>query len=90
MAKRIDYPFEIRPLLAEEGGGFLIAYPDFSDCIFDAETVEQALPKCVAEQACPHLYRRRSWTQRTAGLAMWWAEVNRCILQDTIRHGYAE
>ena len=43
MTKRIDYPFEIRPLLAEEGGGFLISYPDFSDCISDGETVEQTL-----------------------------------------------
>ena len=43
MAKRIDYPFEIRPLSAEEGGGFLISYPDFSDCISDGETVEEAL-----------------------------------------------
>jgi hypothetical protein len=29
MGKRIDYPFEIQPLSAEEGGGFLISYPDF-------------------------------------------------------------
>ena len=25
------YPFEIRPLSAAEGGGFLISYPDFSE-----------------------------------------------------------
>jgi antitoxin HicB len=43
MAKRIEYPFEIRPLSAEEGGGFLISYPDFSDCLSDGETVEEAL-----------------------------------------------
>ena len=43
MAKRIDYPFEIRPLSAEEGGGFLISYPDFSDCISDGATVDEAL-----------------------------------------------
>lgn len=43
MSKRIDYPFEVRPLSAEEGGGFLISYPDFSDCISDGETVEEAL-----------------------------------------------
>ena len=43
MAKRVDYPFEIRPLSAEEGGGFLVSYPDFSDCLSDGETVEQAL-----------------------------------------------
>ena len=43
MSKLADYPFEIRPLTADEGGGFLISYPDFSDCISDGETVEEAL-----------------------------------------------
>jgi antitoxin HicB len=43
MRKLYEYPFEIRPLTPEEGGGFLISYPDFSDCISDGETVEEAL-----------------------------------------------
>ena len=43
MSKLADYPFEIRPLSAEEGGGFLISYSDFSECISDGETVEEAL-----------------------------------------------
>lgn len=43
MSKLADYPFEIRPLNAEEGGGFLISYPDFTECISDGETVEEAL-----------------------------------------------
>ena len=38
-----DYPFEIRPLAAAEGGGFLISYPDFSECISDGDTIEQAI-----------------------------------------------
>lgn len=38
-----DYPFEIRPLTAAEGGGFLIAYPDFSECISDGETIAEAI-----------------------------------------------
>ena len=43
MPKLEDYPFEIRPLSDDEGGGFLIAYADFSDCISDGESVEEAL-----------------------------------------------
>lgn len=43
MGQHTDYPFEVRPLTAEEGGGFLITYPDFSDCIADGKTVEEAL-----------------------------------------------
>lgn len=38
-----DYPFDIRPLSAEEGGGYLISYPDFSECISDGETVEEVI-----------------------------------------------
>jgi antitoxin HicB len=43
MAKIADYPFEIRPLSQEDGGGFLVSYPDFAECISDGETVEEAL-----------------------------------------------
>lgn len=43
MSKLTDYPFEIRPLTADEGGGFLISFPDFSECIADGETVEEVL-----------------------------------------------
>jgi antitoxin HicB len=38
-----QYPFEVRPLHAEEGGGYLISFPDFSECISDGETVEEAI-----------------------------------------------
>lgn len=43
MNKLADYPFEIKPLSAEEGGGYLISYPDFAECISDGETVEEAI-----------------------------------------------
>jgi antitoxin HicB len=38
-----QYPFEIRPLSDEDGGGFLISFTDFSECISDGETVEEAI-----------------------------------------------
>ncbi|MDR5776505.1 MULTISPECIES: toxin-antitoxin system HicB family antitoxin [unclassified Caballeronia] len=43
MDKLDNYPFEVRPLSAEEGGGFLISYPDFSECIADGDTIEEAM-----------------------------------------------
>ena len=43
MAKITDYPFEIRPLSEEDGGGFLVSFPDFAECISDGETIEDAL-----------------------------------------------
>ncbi|MEW6717135.1 MAG: type II toxin-antitoxin system HicB family antitoxin [Chloroflexota bacterium] len=38
-----QYPFEIRPLSEENGGGYLISFPDFSECISDGETIEEAI-----------------------------------------------
>ncbi len=42
------YPFEaythvVRPLTIEEGGGFLISFPELSGCISDGETIEEAI-----------------------------------------------
>ncbi|MDR2874393.1 MAG: toxin-antitoxin system HicB family antitoxin [Methylobacillus sp.] len=38
-----DYPFEIRPLSQEDGGGYLIAFPDFNTCISDGDTIEETI-----------------------------------------------
>ncbi|HEY4361805.1 MAG TPA: type II toxin-antitoxin system HicB family antitoxin [Bryobacteraceae bacterium] len=38
-----SYPFTIRPLSEEDGGGFAIEYPDLPGCISDGSTPEEAL-----------------------------------------------
>jgi antitoxin HicB len=43
MTKLTDYPFEVRPLATEDGGGYLISFPDFAECISDGETVDEAI-----------------------------------------------
>lgn len=35
--------FEIRPLAEEEGGGYLIEFPDYPGCVADGETPEEAI-----------------------------------------------
>jgi antitoxin HicB len=41
---RLDYyPFQVRPLTAEEGGGYLIEFPDVPGCIADGETPAEAI-----------------------------------------------
>ena len=35
--------FEIRPLSTDEGGGYLIEFPDFPGCVADGETPEEAM-----------------------------------------------
>src|ERR1700686_1315587 len=38
-----EYPFTIRHLTQEEGGGYLIEFPDLPGCISDGETIEEAI-----------------------------------------------
>lgn len=35
--------FEIRPLSEEEGGGYLIEFPDYPGCVADGDTPESAI-----------------------------------------------
>ncbi|MEO8049051.1 MAG: toxin-antitoxin system HicB family antitoxin [Acidobacteriota bacterium] len=37
------YPFQIRPLSREDGGGFLIEYQDIPGCASDGKTPEEAI-----------------------------------------------
>ena len=43
MPEQPKYPFEIRPLSQDEGGGYLISFPDLPGCISDGETIEDAI-----------------------------------------------
>ena len=38
-----EYRFSLRPMTAEEGGGYLIEFPDLPGCMSDGETVEEAI-----------------------------------------------
>ena len=39
----IDYPFEMRPLSKDEGGGWLITFPDLPGCMSDGDDPEEAI-----------------------------------------------
>jgi predicted RNase H-like HicB family nuclease len=38
-----DYRFVVRPLSDDEGGGYLVEFPDLPGCISDGETIEEAV-----------------------------------------------
>ena len=38
-----QYHFTVRPLSKEEGGGYLVEYPDIPGCMSDGETIEEAI-----------------------------------------------
>lgn len=43
MTTSVDYPFQVRPLAEEEGGGYLIEFPDLPGCLSDGATIEEAI-----------------------------------------------
>lgn len=42
-SKISEYPFIIRQLSNEEGGGYLIEFPDLPGCMSDGETIDEAI-----------------------------------------------
>ena len=51
---------ELRPLGADEGGGWLASFPDLPGCISDGETPEEALHN-AAEAASAWLAANEKW-----------------------------
>jgi antitoxin HicB len=39
----VEYPFTMHPLSEDEGGGYLIEFPDLPGCMSDGETPEEAI-----------------------------------------------
>lgn len=47
-----EYPLELRPLSADEGGGWLATFPDLPGCMADGETPEEAVADARGAFAC--------------------------------------
>ena len=47
-----EYPFYIRHLSKEEGGGFLIEFPDLPGCMSDGATIEEAIENGIDAAKC--------------------------------------
>ena len=43
MVKDLEYPFELSPLPEEDGGGWLLTFPDLPDVIAQGDTPEEAI-----------------------------------------------
>jgi antitoxin HicB len=43
MSKTNEYPFTVRPLSKEDGGGFLCEFPDFPGVVGDGSSIETAI-----------------------------------------------
>lgn len=38
-----DYPINLSPIPEDEGGGYMVTFPDLPGCIADGNTVEEAI-----------------------------------------------
>ncbi len=57
-----SYQFTVRPLSKEEGGGYLVEYPDVPGCMSDGETVEEAIANGrEALRDCIDVFRESGW-----------------------------
>ena len=56
MIPDVPYRFTIRPLPEDEGGGYLIEFPDLPGCMSDGATIEEAITN--------GLDAMRGWTRR--------------------------
>ncbi len=50
--KELKYTFEVRPLSEDDGGGYLITFPDLPGCMSDGETVNEAIENGIDAVEC--------------------------------------
>lgn len=50
--KKFEYPFSITILPPEEGGGYLIEFPDLPGCISDGETIDETITNGKDAMVC--------------------------------------
>jgi len=64
-----EFQFAVRPLSAEEGGGFLVEYPDIPGCMSDGETIEEAIANGKeALRDCLYVFRESGRKPVTPGI----------------------
>ena len=72
-----EYPFTVRALGTDEGGGYLVEFPDLPGCMSDGETVEEAITNALdAKHAWLTVARdeARSIPQPGGGLSGKWVQ----------------
>ena len=45
------YPFEVKQLAREDGGGFLVTFPDLPGCLADGATIMEAITNAMDAEA---------------------------------------
>jgi antitoxin HicB len=62
------YQFTVRPLSKNEGGGYLVEYPDIPGCMSDGETIEEAIANGrEALRDCLQVFHDEGGTRQAPG-----------------------
>lgn len=70
------YQFTVRPLSEEEGGGYLVEYPDIPGCMSDGETIAEAIANGRdALRDCLDVFEESGWkVPKPGGPAAQWRQ----------------
>lgn len=94
MKNRLDrYQFHVRPLSKEEGGGYLVEYPDIPGCMSDGETIEEAIANGKeALRDCVDVLREsgRKVPQPRLDAAQWRQRLPRTLYSKLTRQAESE
>ena len=87
------YQFTVRPLSADEGGGYLVEYPDIPGCMSDGETIEEAIANGrEALRDCLEVFREsgRKLPKPSIEAAQWRQRLPRTLYAKLTRQAQRE
>lgn len=87
------FQFTVRPVSKEEGGGYLVEYPDVPGCMSDGETIEEAVRHGrEALLDCLDVFKEsgRKTPKPSIGAAQWRQRVPRTLYSRLTKHGETE
>ena len=88
-----QYQFTVRPLSKEEGGGYLVEFPDLPGCMSDGETIEEAIANGrEALRDCLDVFQEsgRKLPRPTVEAAQWRQRLPRTLYSKLTRHAEGE
>ncbi len=88
-----EYQFTVRPLSADEGGGYLVEYPDIPGCMSDGETIKEAIANGrEALRDCLEVFREsgRKLPKPSIEAAQWRQRLPRTLYAKLTRQAQRE
>ena len=88
-----QYQFTVRPLSKDEGGGYLVEYPDIPGCMSDGESIEEAIANGrEALRDCIDVFREsgRKLPKPSIEAAQWRQRLSRTLYSKLTRQAQSE